>query len=367
MEKVIVSVIIPVYKTEKYLPECLESVVKQDYPYLDIILVDDGSPDGCPEICDRYAAQYGMVRVIHKENQGLGKARNTGLDHAQGQYLMFLDSDDKLDGPKAIANLVACTEKTGADIVVGGFRRFHDQWVSEVNRHHLMGGSYTRTVDFRFRGFFQYGHLAYDWGKLYRRDLLLQHHLYSPNHRFTQDKAHNFQCCAWKPVYGFIEESVVQYRINTDSTTFSYKENFIPVWTSIAADFQTYLEEHEIQEDYGDLMAFHILFGSFFLIKQELQAAKKHGIRRGIRALREYAQVPVTDQCMRWLAHGRYVREIRSKSWKCLIRGTAMLFRMHAWGLLTVGMAVLLKLQVDSRVSKSRYQAQKTDAKSVSL
>lgn len=156
--------IIPVYKTEKYLSECIESVLEQDYPYLDIILVDDGSPDGCPKICDWYAAERGNVRVIHKKNEGLGKARNTGTDHAYGQYLMFLDSDDKLDGTRAVSSLVACAERNRADIVVGGFRRFHDNWVSEVNIHHLMDGDYTQTVDFRFRGFFQYGHLAYDWG-----------------------------------------------------------------------------------------------------------------------------------------------------------------------------------------------------------
>lgn len=356
MEKVIVSVIIPVYKTEKYLSECIESVLEQDYPYLDIILVDDGSPDGCPKICDRYAAECGNVRVIHKKNEGLGKARNTGTDHAYGQYLMFLDSDDKLDGTRAVSSLVACAERNRADIVVGGFRRFYDNWVSEVNIHHLMDGDYTQTVDFRFRGFFQYGHLAYDWGKLYRRDFLLKHGLYSPNYPFTQDKAHNFLCCAWKPIYGFIDESVVQYRVNTDSTTFSYKKNFIPVWTDIAADFQTYLKEHEIREDYGDLMAFHIVFGSFFLIKQELQAAKSHGIHRCSKALQEYAQVPIVRQSMRWLAQGRYVGQITPKSWKVMIRGTAILFQMHAWSVLAAGMALVRKMGVDDRVSKSRYR-----------
>ena len=78
MEKVIVSVIIPVYKTEKYLSECIESVLEQDYPYLDIILVDDGSPDGCPKICDRYAAERGNVRVIHKKMRDLERREIRG-------------------------------------------------------------------------------------------------------------------------------------------------------------------------------------------------------------------------------------------------------------------------------------------------
>ena len=100
MEEIVVSVIIPVYKVEQYLGECVESVLKQDYPFLDIILVDDGSPDACPKLCDTYAEKYPQyIRVLHKENGGLGAARNAGAEIARGSFLMFLDSDDKLDGP----------------------------------------------------------------------------------------------------------------------------------------------------------------------------------------------------------------------------------------------------------------------------
>lgn len=88
------SVIIPVYKVEKYLRQCIDSVLYQKINDLEIILVDDGSPDGCPQICDEYARQYSYVSVIHKENGGLSSARNAGILAAQGTYLLFLDSDD---------------------------------------------------------------------------------------------------------------------------------------------------------------------------------------------------------------------------------------------------------------------------------
>ncbi len=92
--KPLISVIIPIYGVEKYLKRAVESVLGQTYRNLEIILVDDGSPDNCPAICDAYAAKEARIRVIHKENGGLSDARNAGLDIAGGDYIAFLDSDD---------------------------------------------------------------------------------------------------------------------------------------------------------------------------------------------------------------------------------------------------------------------------------
>ncbi|MBR4777438.1 MAG: glycosyltransferase family 2 protein [Lachnospiraceae bacterium] len=118
-----VSVIIPVYKTEEYIDECLESILNQDYRNMEIILVDDASPDKCPEICDRYAEKYDMVKVVHKDHSGLGLSRNAGVDAALGEYVTFVDSDDKLDGPHAISSMVKTALETRADVVVRSFRR----------------------------------------------------------------------------------------------------------------------------------------------------------------------------------------------------------------------------------------------------
>ena len=89
-----VSVIIPVYKVEKYLNRCVERVVNQTYSNLEIILVDDGSPDNCPQMCDEWAVKDERIKVIHKENAGLGIARNSGMEMATGEFIMFIDSDD---------------------------------------------------------------------------------------------------------------------------------------------------------------------------------------------------------------------------------------------------------------------------------
>ena len=355
MKKAAVSVIIPVYKTELYLKECMDSVLEQDYPNMEIVLVDDGSPDNCPAMCDRYAEQYGNVSVVHQSNSGLGLSRNSGMAASEGEYIFFLDSDDCLDGREALSKLVKRAEEKRADIVVGGFRRFNSEMVSKVNVHHLHDGDYTRTIDFRFKGFCMYGHLSYNWGKLYRRSFLEGNDLKCRAYPFTQDKAHNMACCAYDPVYAFVDESVYLYRVNEGSVTFRYKENYMPVWFSIASDFREFLKERGIQNDYGDLLAFHFFFGSFFLVKQELQF-KKHGILESTKALKRFGADPFVKKTMRELARGKYVNEISVLSWKVLIRVASLTFSLHLYWLFAFGIAVLRVLRVDEQITRSRYK-----------
>ncbi len=93
----LISIIVPIYKVEQYLDECIETLVNQTYNNLEIILVDDGSPDNCPRMCDDWAKKDNRIKVIHKKNGGLSAARNTGLDIAKGEYIGFVDSDDFVD------------------------------------------------------------------------------------------------------------------------------------------------------------------------------------------------------------------------------------------------------------------------------
>jgi glycosyltransferase involved in cell wall biosynthesis len=99
------SIIVPIYKTEKYLSECIDSVLEQEFQNYEIVLVDDGSPDKCPQICDYYASKYSNIICIHKENGGLSDARNAGIINAKGEWLLLLDSDDKLCSQDALANM----------------------------------------------------------------------------------------------------------------------------------------------------------------------------------------------------------------------------------------------------------------------
>lgn len=114
----LVSVIVPVYGTEAYLPACIDSIRNQSYQNLQIILVDDQSPDRCPEICDHYAQTDARITVIRQKNKGVSGARNTGLAHVSGEYILFVDSDDELY-LDAVKSLLQYAVKYNADIVSG--------------------------------------------------------------------------------------------------------------------------------------------------------------------------------------------------------------------------------------------------------
>ncbi len=117
----LVTVVVPVYNVERYLDACVQSVVGQTYRNLEIILVDDGSTDSCPEKCDAWAARDGRVKVIHKQNQGLGMARNSGLEVASGKYVCFFDSDDFIDAD-TVESAVGVAMRDEAGIVLFGMR-----------------------------------------------------------------------------------------------------------------------------------------------------------------------------------------------------------------------------------------------------
>lgn len=120
-----ISIIVPVYNVEKYLTRCIDSILSQTFTDFELILVDDGSPDGCPAICDAYARKDSRIRVIHKENGGLSDARNAGLEVASGEYIGFVDSDDFVH-PQMYELLYTASMMHNAGIVQCGFYRFNE-------------------------------------------------------------------------------------------------------------------------------------------------------------------------------------------------------------------------------------------------
>lgn len=121
-----ISIIIPVYRVEAYINECVDSVLRQDYADFEVILVDDGSPDRCGAICDGYAARDPRVQVIHKENGGLSDARNAGLARATGEYVLFLDSDDYWNDSRVLTRLADRVRLTGAELLNFSYQKFFE-------------------------------------------------------------------------------------------------------------------------------------------------------------------------------------------------------------------------------------------------
>lgn len=167
-EKALISIIIPVYKVEKYLEKCIQSVINQTYENLQIILVDDGSPDNCGKICDEYAKKDHRIEVIHKSNGGLSDARNKGLEIAKGEYIGFLDSDDYIESDmyEVLYNLL---KQYNVDVSICNFYTVSqgkiaiknaDNGIKEYNRIEILKEI---LLDNNIQ--------SYAWNKLYKKDL----------------------------------------------------------------------------------------------------------------------------------------------------------------------------------------------------
>lgn len=117
----LISVIVPVYEVEYFLPRCIKSILNQTYQNIEVILVDDGSPDHCPEICDEYVKQDVRLRVIHKKNGGLSDARNAGINAAKGDFFCFVDSDDWIR-PSMLENLMRAIKETGVKLAIANIK-----------------------------------------------------------------------------------------------------------------------------------------------------------------------------------------------------------------------------------------------------
>lgn len=125
--KIILSIVVPIYNVERYLKKCVDSLLNQDMENYEIILVDDGSQDACPQICDEYALAYKNIRVIHRENGGLSAARNSGIEVAQGEYVQFVDSDDYLE-PNVLNGLIRQTVQENLDVLRFGYQDVNENY-----------------------------------------------------------------------------------------------------------------------------------------------------------------------------------------------------------------------------------------------
>lgn len=169
MKHPLISVVVPIYKVEKYLPECIDSILGQTYKNLEVILVDDGSPDGCPVICDNYVKKDERVKVVHKKNGGLSDARNAGLERSSGELICFIDSDDYI-AKSYIEDLYQSIEKEGADMSLCGYARVTDDG-RVLEKDNLENE--TITPDKYWKAVYSDHSVSYvvAWNKLYKREL----------------------------------------------------------------------------------------------------------------------------------------------------------------------------------------------------
>jgi eps5I len=220
--KPLLTVVIPVYNVEKYLKRCVESVIAQDWKKYEILLVDDGSTDHSPQICDNYVKTYDFISVIHKENGGLSEARNTGLSQAKGEYVYFPDSDDWID-PDTFIALSEALESQKFDII-----SFNREFVKS-EEDAIVSDSVVTIVFEGKDAFVEMLKHSYITGfandKIYRKSLFMDHDILFPKGKYYEDLGTNYKLfLSAKKVYA-TNQKYYHYLIdNPDSITQSWNE-----------------------------------------------------------------------------------------------------------------------------------------------
>ena len=216
MPQPLVSIIVPIYKVEPYLRRCLDSIANQTYTNLEIILVDDGSPDNCPQICDEYAAKDKRIVVIHKENGGLSDARNAGLNICKGEYISFVDSDDWVD-KRYIEILLDLAIKENADITVGSCQCIAKDYSKTIISNFVEGEPiiYPDILQEIFEKFNPSFVAA--WCKLFHKQIIQQFRF--PIGKIHEDEYLNYRWFFLSKKTTYAPNAIYTYFIHSDSIT----------------------------------------------------------------------------------------------------------------------------------------------------
>ena len=247
-----VSIIVPVYKVEDYIRECLDSILAQTYPYFELILVDDGSPDNCGRICDDYAKGDNRIKVVHKVNGGISSARNAGLEVAKGEWIMHVDGDDWIE-PDMIESLIEAAQITGADMVIGDFVKYGPS--AGYNKLPTWGSDKKKSMS---------NYLAYTmttiWGSIARRSLYADHSLKSPEGiSYCEDFHLIVRLCHFANKIVNVHRPFYHYRYRPTSimSNMNGKTEADEQW--VYQDTIRFFKEQGVYEDYRKVMSWRVL------------------------------------------------------------------------------------------------------------
>lgn len=274
MRKPLISIIVPVYNVEKYLSKCLDSLVNQTYENIEIVCVDDGSIDSSGEICDEYAKKDARIKVIHKENGGLSDARNVGLETINGEYVMFIDSDDWID--KDTCDYCINTLKLyDVDLILwsyireyknnakpkrlfmNGSRYFDDQEIKEKIFLRCVGlnGVELRNVE-------NMDSIVTAWGKLYKRDKINNIRFKATTEIGTEDALFNIYVMDNINSAFYIDRYMSHYRRdNVISLTSTYKSELYTCWQRLYDYIEAFIKEKDLGDDFINALNNRIALG----------------------------------------------------------------------------------------------------------
>ncbi|MFI3283284.1 MAG: glycosyltransferase [Rikenellaceae bacterium] len=272
----LISVVIPVYRVERYLRECVDSVLNQSYRALEVILVDDGSPDSSPQICDEYAGRDSRVKVIHKTNGGLSDARNGGMEMATGDYILFLDSDDYWDDSKAVERGVAMLESNPEiDMLYFECKQLYGNQLNckpPIDISRVNGQSKVEAMEYLIA---QDRFIVTAWSKFVRRSIVVDNSLEFKLGLLSEDYDWNFKILIHSKVIWMMESDFYIYRMRDDSiiSTMSTKHLFDIL--SIVEEWERRIPrevvDHKEAEVYMDFVGYiyGVLFSLIYICRDE--------------------------------------------------------------------------------------------------
>ena len=219
-----ISIIVPIYNVEKYLHQCLQSIINQSFSDIEIILINDGSTDGCYDICEEYKKRDSRIVVVHKENSGLVNARKTGISYAHGDYIAYVDADDWIE-PNMFERMYQIMIKQSVDIVMCGRYEdtgkvsksvYHEMKEGKYDKQALLNSVYPRLI--LDDTFIELGLIPSIWDKLYKRDLIIMcQELVDDRIVMGEDAACVYPCLINANSIYIIHECLYHYRQTTSS------------------------------------------------------------------------------------------------------------------------------------------------------
>lgn len=279
------SVILPIYNVEEYLERCVRSVLDQEFDNYEIILVDDGSTDRCPALCDALARQHSCIRVIHKKNGGLSSARNVGLEAAQGKYVWWVDSDDWIE-PQALTRLYQITSGDSPDFVKFNYHRVEQEKTGVYSN--AQGGTYAGAdiEKLRNQAFCSAGkYVLSAWSHLYRREFLNGHNLQFVSERIigSEDYLYNLEVLLMAHKACVIPDALYNYELRSGSLTQKYRKDLPAKYTQLFLLLKAYYEQAGVLRQYeGKICRFyvwHLLHGT--CISNEYFVTQEHSLQEG--------------------------------------------------------------------------------------
>ncbi len=319
----LISVIIPVYNVEKYLEECVNSVLTQTYKNIEIIFVDDGSTDSSGQICDNFAKEYSNITVFHKENGGQSTARNMGLEKAQGKYIYFLDSDDIIV-PDALEKLCAVAEENFADVVFFDAESFIDEKPdAEMKQTYLRTHKYPTQNG--IKAFEQMQELneyhCVVWGMLLRKEFLLENAIKFIPGIYYEDMAYTYELLCRAGTVSQCPEVLYKRRYRENSTMTSrkskkYFDSSVAVYEYIR-DFSVAnnLIELDFAKKYIARNAFNVFNNYHLLNKHDKKLCKDKfsNVKKDILRDNAYSSTALKMKCysnLLWVAYKLYEKTI---------------------------------------------------------